>query len=101
MDIFTHALLGAACGYALDRARTRMSLVAGAAAALLPDLDVLIGSDSDPLVTLELHRQFTLSFVPAPMGGALLAALLWLALKQKDRFLPLFIASLAGYLSAI
>ncbi|HEX2828472.1 MAG TPA: metal-dependent hydrolase [Burkholderiales bacterium] len=101
MDLLSHALLGAVSGYAADRARTRLSLLAGAAAALLPDADVLIGSDTDPLLVLEFHRQFTHSFVAAPVGAALVAGVLWLALKGRLGFLPLFVASLAGYLSAI
>jgi inner membrane protein len=101
MDLVTHALLGAVSGYAADRSRTRWSLLAGTVAALLPDADVLIGSDSDPLLTLEFHRQFTHSFVAAPIGAALAAGVLWLALKGRLAFLPLFLAALAGYLSAI
>src|SRR5690349_13057110 len=101
MDLVSHALLGAVSGYAADRARTRWSALAGAAAGLLPDADVLIGSDIDPLLTVEFHRQFTHSFVAAPIGAALVAGVLWLALKGRLGFLPLLIASLAGYLSAI
>jgi inner membrane protein len=101
MDLVSHALLGAVSGYAADRGRTRWSLLAGSAAALLPDADVLIGSDTDPLLTLEFHRQFTHSFLAAPVGAAIVAGVLWLALKGRLAFLPLFVASLAGYLSAI
>ena len=101
MDLVSHALLGAASGYAVDRGRARVTLLAGAAAALLPDIDVLISSDVDPLLSLEFHRHFTHSFVAAPFGAALVAGVLWLAFKGKQTFRPLFIAALAGYLSAI
>ena len=45
----------------------RLTLV-GALAGMAPDLDVLIRSDSDPLLFLEFHRQFThsLLFIPWP-----------------------------------
>ena len=99
MDLATHALLGAACGYAPDRGRGRAALLAGAAAALLPDIDVLIGSDSDPLIALEFHRQFTHSVFVAPVGPAIVAGLAFLALKRKAPLLPLFVAALAGYAS--
>src|SRR3712207_1348344 len=101
MDLVSHALLGAVSGYAANRGRSPIALLAGAAAGLLPDIDVLIGSDTDPLVTLEFHRQFTHSFVAAPVGAALVAAVLWFASKRAHPFLLLWIASLAGYLSAI
>ena len=101
MDIVSHALLGAACGYAADRGRTKLVMLAGAAAALLPDVDVLIGSDSDPLLNLEFHRQFTHSLFVAPIGAALVAAVLFVMFKRKCAFLPLFVAAAAGYVSHI
>jgi inner membrane protein len=101
MDLLSHALLGAACGYAVDRARSRASLAAGAAAALLPDIDTLIASDTDPLLALEFHRQFTHSVFAVPVGAAVIAAVLFLAMRRKLPFLPLFVAALAGYASHI
>ncbi len=101
MDVLSHALLGAACGYAASRGRSRIALLAGAAAGVLPDIDVLIGSDSDPLVSLEFHRQFTHSIFAVPFGAALVAAAIWFAMKRRDAFLPLFAAAAAGYASHI
>ncbi|MDB5903139.1 MAG: metal-dependent hydrolase [Betaproteobacteria bacterium] len=101
MDPVTHALLGAACGFVATRARSRIAALAGAAGALLPDIDVLIGSDSDPLVTLEFHRQFTHSILAAPFGALIVAAAFWFAFKRRHEFLPLFVAAFAGYVSAI
>ena len=101
MDLLSHALLGAACGYAADRDRTKVAMLAGAAAALLPDVDVLIGSDTDPLLTLEFHRQFTHSVFVAPFGAALVAAVLFLAFRRKLPFVPLLVAAAAGYVSHI
>jgi inner membrane protein len=101
MDPVTHALLGAAGGFVATRARSRIAALAGAAGALLPDIDVLIGSDSDPLVTLEFHRQFTHSIFAAPFGALIVAAALWFAFKRRHEPVPLFIAAFAGYVSAI
>jgi inner membrane protein len=51
----------------------RRALVVGAAAALLPDVDVLIRSAADPLLAIEHHRGFTHSLVFVPIGGAFTA----------------------------
>lgn len=54
----------------------RRALLVGAAAGLLPDLDVLIRSASDPLLAIEHHRGFTHSLLFVPIGGCLAAVLL-------------------------
>lgn len=54
----------------------RRALLLGAAAGLMPDLDVLIRSAEDPLLAIEHHRGFTHSLAFAPVGGAAAAALL-------------------------
>lgn len=69
MDPLTHALTGAAVGWAVGR--TRRAMLVGAVAGLLPDLDVLIRSESDPLLAIEHHRGFTHSLVFVPIGGLL------------------------------
>ena len=40
----------------------------GILAGLSPDLDVLINSSEDPLLSLEYHRQFTHSFIFIPFN---------------------------------
>jgi inner membrane protein len=101
MDPFSHALLGAACGYGLTRTRSRIAALAGAAGALLPDADVLIGSGSDPLLNLEYHRHFTHSLMAAPFGAAIVAGILWLVLRRRTAFAQVYWPALAGYVSAI
>ena len=71
-----------------------MGLVAG----LAPDADVFIHSATDPLLSLQFHRQFThaLAFIPV---GALLVALVVhpLAGRRVLRFATTYLVCLAGY----
>lgn len=77
MDPLTQGVLGACAAQtrgapqALGKAAT-----IGALAGMAPDLDVLIRSASDPLLTLDYHRQFTHSLFFIPFGGLLCAVAL-------------------------
>ena len=76
MDPLTQASLGAAAAaITASRGSVRRALVVGAVAGAAPDLDVLIGSDTDPLLSLHFHRHFTHSLLFAPVIGLLVAAL--------------------------
>lgn len=77
--------------------RLRAFTVAGALAGLAPDLDILIRSNTDPLLYLEYHRQFSHSLVFIPVGAALVALLLWPFLKRWLEFHRLYLACLLGY----
>ena len=101
MDPLSHALLGAAAGYSVSPTRGRFAAITGAVAAMLPDADVLIGSSTDPLVTLEYHRQFTHSLLVAPVGAAIVAVIIWLVLRQREPLRSLYWPALAGYASAL
>ena len=84
MDPFTHALLGAsAAQLAFGRRLPRRAWLVGAGAGLAPDLDFFIRSASDPLLNIELHRQFTHALAFIPIGGAL-TGLPWL-LRRRAR----------------
>lgn len=76
MDPLTQGVIGAAFPQAIAR---KPKIIAaglfGFAAGMVPDLDVLIQSDADPLLYLEYHRQFTHSLVFVPIGGLICAAL--------------------------
>jgi inner membrane protein len=98
MDPLTQGLLGAAAAHAVfgRRLGTRAMLV-GAVAGVIPDADVFIRSASDPLLAIEVHRQFTHSFAFIPVGG-IVAALPWLARRaNRDAWKPILGASIAGY----
>ena len=45
----------------------------GGLSGMAPDLDILIGSNSDPLIALEYHRHFTHSLLFIPIGGLICA----------------------------
>jgi inner membrane protein len=78
MDPLTHSLLGAGLGYAtLGRKLGRRAALAGALAAVAPDVDVFIRSASDPLLAIEHHRGFTHSLAFAPVGAAVVATVVW------------------------
>jgi inner membrane protein len=100
MDPLTHALAGAAAAHATSGGRLgRLALAIGAAAALLPDVDVLIRSAADPLLAIEYHRHFTHSLVVAPLGGVL-AALPWLASRRgRENWRWTLLAALVAYTS--
>lgn len=101
MDPLSHALLGAASAYAVAPTRSRMAVLAGVAGAMLPDIDILISSSSDPLLALEFHRHFTHSFAFAPLGAFIIAAILWLAMRGKATLTEYYWPALAGFVSAI
>ena len=56
--------------------------ILGCLAGLAPDLDVLIRSNSDPLLKLEFHRQFTHSLVFIPIGALIVTLFTRLFFKK-------------------
>ncbi|CAA6679882.1 MULTISPECIES: metal-dependent hydrolase [unclassified Lentimonas] len=76
MDPLTQASLGAAVAIACcPRDQTRWAAFIGAVAGAAPDLDVLIRSASDPLLSLQYHRHFTHALISAPLIGLCVAGL--------------------------
>ncbi len=102
MDPLTHGLLGAATGYVcLGRRLGWNAAAVGMTAGLLPDLDILIRSDSDPLLKIEYHRHFTHSFPFSPIGAAI-AALFWVCReKHRANWKPIWLAALLAWWSHI
>ena len=97
LDPLTQGLLGAAAAQALFGGRLRHAWLIGAAGGVLPDADVFLGSQADPLAAIEYHRQFTHSLAFIPVGGAV-AALPWLAFRRwRERWKPVLGAAVAGY----
>ncbi len=78
MDPITHTLLGSSLAYFGFGRRLGRATAAGlgALAGAAPDLDVFIGSATDPLIAVEYHRHFTHALPFAPVGAALVVGLL-------------------------
>ena len=100
MDPLTQGALGASLPLA-TRGRRFAALAAtlGFAAGVTADLDVLIRSDTDALLFLEYHRQFTHALVFAPVGGLITAGVLWAAFRRRLplSFLQTFLFCVLGY----
>lgn len=98
MDPLTQSLLGAAAAQSLATKQLgRGAWMIGAAGGLLPDADVFIRSEMDPLLAVEYHRGFTHALAFIPVGGAL-AGLPWLIRKKyRSQWKPVLGAALAGY----
>lgn len=101
MDPVTHGLIGASASLSFAKKENLgFAALAGAAGAMLPDLDVFIDSPSDPLLQLEFHRHFTHSFLFAPIGALIVVGVLWWFLKKQLSFGQTYLFSLLGILTA-
>ena len=84
MDPLTQGALGAALPQATRRkARVGIAGAFGFVAGMAADLDVFIRSETDPLLFLEYHRQFTHSLIFIPVGGMICALALYWALGRR------------------
>lgn len=101
MDPLTQGLAGAVLAQAVASKKTiRPAALAGFAAGMLADADVLIRSGNDPLLNLEYHRHFTHALAFIPLGGLLAALLLWPLLGSRLGFKRLYGFSFLGYATA-
>jgi inner membrane protein len=100
MDPLSHAVLGAAAAQSSARtSRLRAVGLAAGLTALAPDLDVLIRSASDPVLTLEYHRQFSHALAFVPFGALACAVLVYRLVRAQLTFMQTYAASFAGYAS--
>jgi inner membrane protein len=77
MDPLTQGVVGASLSQASsNNKKILLATWCGFLAGLAADLDVFIRSNSDSLLFLEYHRQFTHSLVFIPVGGFLCAIIL-------------------------
>lgn len=101
MDPVTHGLAGATVGQLFaDKEKFRLASLLGFGSALLADADVFISSASDPLLTLEYHRQFSHSLLFIPIGAAVAALLVWWLVRKKLSFKETYLYCLGGYATA-
>ena len=71
--------------------------ILGCLAGLAPDLDVLIRSNSDPLLKLEFHRQFTHSLFFIPIGALIVTLTTRFFFKKYLSFKEAYLFCLFGY----
>jgi len=76
MDPLSQGVVGAVAPQAVSRSHVLIAGLLGFLAGMTPDLDVLIRSESDPILFLEYHRQFTHSLIFIPIGGLLCGVIL-------------------------
>ena len=84
MDPISQSVVGAALPQSLSKPHQLLAAgLIGALAGMAPDLDIFIRSDTDPLLFLEFHRQFTHSLFFIPVGGIIIGLILfWLIGKR-------------------
>ena len=98
MDPVSQGALGAAAPQAVvSQEKLRAFALLGCFAGMAPDLDVFIGSSTDPLLFLEYHRQFTHALVFIPVGAGLVATLLHGFVRHTLRPRETYLACLIGY----
>lgn len=98
MDPVSQAALGAAWAQpAAGRARVVTATLLGAAAGIAPDADILIQSNSDPLLALEYHRHFTHALAFIPVGALVCAVLLYPLCRGRVTAAQCYWFCLLGY----
>jgi inner membrane protein len=98
MDTLTHGLLGAAASQAIFAKKLpRTAGLIGLVAGMAPDLDLFMGSGSDPVASIIYHRQFTHSLVFIPLGALLVSCLFVWIKPFKGARLAVFAAAVVGY----
>ena len=98
MDPVSQAVVGSSFAQTVSPHRKIVAFsLLGALAGMAPDLDILIRSDTDPLLSLTYHRQFTHSLIFIPFGALLVASALHWLFRKSLRFRESYLACLLGY----
>ena len=100
MDPVTQGVLGASVPQALSQKKTLVAATLfGAISGMAPDLDSLIRSDTDPLLYLEYHRQFSHSLIFIPVGSLICALVFYFlfARRWEISFKLTYLFCLLGY----
>jgi inner membrane protein len=97
MDPLSQAVLGAAAAQSGPRkVPLKTALWVGALGGVLPDIDILIRSSSDPLLFLDYHRHFTHSLAFIPVGGLIAASLARWISRGRHRIRALWLPATLG-----
>ena len=98
MDPLSQGTVGAALAQSSASQKNIFKIsVIGFLAGLAPDLDVLIQSSTDPILSLEYHRQFSHSLFFIPFGALIVALLIFPLVKKSMNLKTVYIASFLGY----
>ncbi|MGB1158741.1 MAG: metal-dependent hydrolase [Porticoccaceae bacterium] len=98
MDPISQGTVGAAFAQSTANKNNIIKIgVIGFLAGLAPDLDVLIRSSTDPLLSLEYHRQFTHSLFFIPFGALIVALVIFPLVRRSLSLKTVYVASFLGY----
>ena len=98
MDPISQGIVGAALAQSKAKKNNIIKIgVIGFMAGMVPDLDVLIKSSTDPILSLEYHRQFTHSLLFIPFGAMIVALIIFPLIKRSLSFKTIYVASFLGY----
>ena len=87
MDPLTQGVLAASLPQSISKKKSLGIIgLIGFLSGLAPDLDLFIRSETDPLLFLEYHRQFTHSLIFIPFGGFICALLTFLLFSKRFGF---------------
>jgi inner membrane protein len=100
MDPVTQGVVGSLWALpAARREQLRQAALVGWIGGMAPDLDVLIRSSTDTLLAIEYHRHFTHSLFFIPLGGLVVALVLWPLFRRRQSFARLTLFASLGYAS--
>ena len=89
MDPISQGVVGGIFSQSLSRkTEERLASITGFLAGMTADLDVLIKSEADPLLTIQYHRHFTHCLLFIPIGGLICATIALLFYRTWNRILP-------------
>ena len=98
MDPISQGTVGAAFAQSTANKNNIIKIgIIGFLAGLAPDLDVFIRSSTDPILTLEYHRQFTHSLFFIPIGALIVTLVIFPLVKKSLSLKTVYVASFFGY----
>ena len=98
MDPISQGTVGAAFAQSTANKSNIIKIgVIGFLAGLAPDLDVFIRSSTDPMLSLEYHRQFTHSLFFIPFGALIVTLMIFPLVKKSLSLKTVYVASFFGY----
>ena len=98
MDPISQGTVGAALAQSTANKNNIIKIgIIGFLAGLAPDLDVFIRSSTDPMLSLEYHRQFTHSLFFIPFGALIVTLVIFPLVKKSLSLKTVYVASFFGY----